>query len=146
MQEKKLTQKQQELVKKLEKIRNSRENTKQQVNKTQKQQTTTDSQRRNENLQQRRLSSKRSDQARSQPVKQSKFARPTEDRPSAVKPKVEYKPKAARSQRKTQRPPAKPKNKKYEEHYIKRLNTGKKLSQALILSEILDKPVALRRK
>lgn len=144
--EKNLTQKQQELVKRLENIRNTRETTKQTVNKTQNQRSSTDSQRRNENMQQRQPTSTQSDHTRTQPAKKNKFARPVEDAPVIVEPKVQYKPRVAQPQKKVQRPRATTKKKKDEEHYIKQLTNGKKLSQAVILSEILDKPVALRRR
>ena len=148
-QDRNLTQKQQELVKRLERIRNNRETVKQTESKPQKQRDSTDSQRRNENMQQKRQaptrSKKKVDHTKTRPVKQSKFARPAEPAPVKVEPKVEYKPRVARPKNKVQRPHA-TKKKKDEEHYVKQLTNGKKLSQALILSEILDKPVALRRR
>lgn len=149
-QSKNLTQKQQELVKRLESIRNNRESTSQEVKQNKKSKSSANSQRRNEDSRQNRpvptRSKKQVDNKRTRPVNQSKFARPAEDAPVIVEPRVEYKPRVVQPRKKVQRPRVAITKKKNEDHYIKQLTNGKNLAQAIVLSEILDKPISLRRR
>lgn len=146
-QSKNLTQKQQELVKRLESIRNNRESTGQVVNKNK---SSANAQRRNEDSRQNRPvpthSKNKVDNKRTRPANQSKFARPAEDAPVIVEQRAEYKPRVVQPRKKVQRPRVTKTKKKNEDHYIKQLTNGKKLAQAIVLSEILDKPISLRKR
>lgn len=149
-QSKNLTQKQKDLVKRLESIRNNRDSTNQELDKAEATRDSVSSQRRNENTRQNRPapanSRKKVEIKKTRTSKPSEFARPVTEPLVTVEPKVEYKPRFVQPQKRVQRPKVATKKKKDEEHYIKQLSNGKKLSQAIILSEILDKPVALRKR
>lgn len=141
-QSKNLTQKQQELVKRLENIRKNK--------KSVESQDTGDSTARNRNAQQNRPVATNSrqtvNQERTRTASQKKFARPAMEAPAKTKAKpiAAYKPRYTRTTKSKQQP--KRESNKKNENYINQLSNGKRLSQAIILSEILDKPVALRKR
>lgn len=149
-QSKNLTQKQKDLVKKLESIRNTRGSTIQDSTKPEATRNSGSSQRRNEQARQNRPapteSRKKVEPKKIRTTKPSEFARPVTEPTVTVKPKVEYKPRFVQPHKRVQRSKVAPKKKKDEDHYIKQLSDGKKLAQAIVLSEILDKPVALRKR
>lgn len=135
-----LTPKQQELVKRLEKIRQDKEVIRQEVAqeipKNVTQESPSRNRRRNEDAQRKRNTQR----------KESTFARP----------KVEQKVPADFSesritQRQRRQPPVqqikrKPAVREKNNRYTTQLANGHSLAQAIVLSEILDKPVALRRR
>lgn len=136
-QSRELTQKQKDLVKRLEKIRSNREKTEQSETK----QVT----RRNEKAQQQRPTT----QKRTRTASERKFARPIPDAPTKVEPNPVYKAEPVQRQRRapvTRKKTIQKRQQTKTENYIKQLSGGGKLSQAIILSEILDKPLALRKK
>lgn len=149
-QSKNLTQKQQELVKRLENIRNNRDSTSEQLKKPEQTRDSATAQRRNENTRQNRPAPtntrEKVEQKRTRTAKPSEFARPVVEPVVKAEPRIEYKPRIVQPRKRIQQPKVAAKKKKNAEHYINQLSDGKKLSQAIILSEILDKPVALRKR
>lgn len=128
---KKLSPKQKELVKRLEEIRRNKNNTKEDSKETTKK-----GQPRNKNMQQERNKSKQ---------KKKSFARPTEER-TQRKETPSY---ASNRRMKTNEPKKNQtvtKRKEKSKDLINQLSKGNSLSQAIVLSEILGKPVSLRRK
>lgn len=137
-----LTPKQQELVKRLEKIRQNKEVIRQEAPKVEPikvepPKSINKSPRRNEEAQQR---------TRKAPPKENKFARPTAER--KVPDDFSESLAAQRQRRQVPVPQAKRKAAVREKpkRYINQLSDGHSLAQAIVLSEILDKPVALRRR
>lgn len=138
-QSKNLTPKQRELVKRLEEIRSSKGSN--------QPQNTQGSKKRNRNMQKKKPVTTGSRQTvsskRARTASKEKFARPVREAPAKNKPSSAYKPRYARPTQKDQ-----PKKEKAKEsgNYINQLSNGQKLSRAIILSEILDKPLALRKR
>lgn len=135
-QSRELTQKQKDLVKRLETIRSNRE-------KTEQFDTKKDT-KRNAKAKQNRPTS----QKRTRTASERKFARPVSDIPKEPEPIQLSKPELARRKERApvQRKKITSTKRKKKENYISQLSGDGKLSQAIILSEILDKPLALRKK
>lgn len=149
-QSQKLTQKQKELVKRLENIRSNRDGQNKNLNEEKSGKSSTRSQRRNENTMQNQDPARNKRKNSQRPRTQTTFGRPIEPKSVTADLKEEYQRKSVQKPKKVSRPKkeirSKKRVRKEGEHLIKQLSNGKKLSQAIILSEILDKPVALRRK
>lgn len=142
-----MTQKQRELVKKLEEIRLGRDG----MNQKEKQPTPTQPKRRNEKSAQNREQAKKPvKKKRKRTASQEKFARPVEKTPKKMNVSPNYQRDFDKRQQSIRRPtkvtPAKKIREKKDKRFIDQLSDGNKLSQAIVLSEILDKPVALRRR
>lgn len=149
-QSKNLTQKQKELVKRLESIRNTRGSANEQINTPEKTKGTVSTQRRNENARQNRpaptTTRKKVEKKRTRTTRPSEFARPAAEPVLTADPRTDIKARVVRPRQRVQQPKVAIKKKNNDDHYIKQLSNGKKLSQAIILSEILAKPVALRKR
>ncbi len=142
-----MTQKQRELIKKLEEIRSSRDG----INQTEKQPTPTQPKRRNEKYAQKREPVKElAKKKRKRTVSQEKFARPIEKTPEKTKKTDTYQRNFDKRQQSVRRSkkviPVKKVKEKKEKRFLDQLSDGNKLSEAIVLSEILGKPVALRKR
>ena len=132
-----LTPKQQELVKRLEQIRQNKKTIQESLSKDTAQQRAKDIKRRNEDAQQR---------SRNKKQKEKEFVRPIVEK---RRPTIATKTIAPRMRREEQ--PKKVVKKKTNQKndpgsLIGKLSHGKSLAQAIVLSEILDQPVSLRRR
>ena len=134
-----LTPKQKELVKRLEQIRRSKTTAKEETLVDANKKRTDDNKRRNAEVQKNRRDSQQKRE------KENKFARPNEEKRKSFassRPSTPLKRKKRERVAKKVRPDKKEKT----SDLIKKLSTGQSLGQAIALSEILDRPVSLRRK
>lgn len=134
-----LTPKQQELVKRLEQIRQSKATVKQETPKDANIKRAEETKRRNADVQQNR---QRSQDHRE---KENKFARPSEEKKKRTKPIRSAAP-LQRKNKLVAKKKVQPKAQKESSNLVKQLSSGKSLAQAIALSEVLDQPVSLRRR
>lgn len=134
-----LTPKQQELVKRLEQIRQSKSTVKQETPKNANRKRAEEINRRNADVQQNRQKSQENRE------KENKFARPNEEKRKEITP-IQRSAPLKRKNRQNAKKKVQPKRKKKSSNLVKELSSGKSLAQAIALSEILDRPVSLRRR
>lgn len=138
-QSKKLTPKQTELVKRLERIRRNKDSAKEDLTKDASKERAQKAQPRNKNIQQERKESGQ---------KRESFSRPTEGQTERNQRKESpyYDSNRRKNLHKAKKKKTVMKKKKKSKSFMNQLSDGNSLSQAIILSEILDKPVSLRKK
>ena len=129
-----LTPKQQELVKRLEQIRQNKETIKKDATKDTAKKQANEVRGRNAKVKQKRKQDKQLE---------NKVPRPNKEIMKKVTP---VEPFTARKQKQKVRKKENKKIKKKSSDLLRQLSHGKSLAQAISLNEILDKPVSLRRK